>query len=222
MPKTVDSGPAGAPWAAAATDLGLLAGFAVLHSLTARAPWKRLLGRWVPAGLERSTYVLIAAGSLTALVWLWRPLPQPLWRVETAWLATLVQALSAAGWLLCLAAVHTLGHLRLFGLEPAWRWAVGATEREPALVERGVYARVRHPLYLGFLVGVWAAPTMSRGHLLFAAATTGYILIGLVFEERELARRFGADFREFRRRVPRFWPRLRAAPPTAGGERARE
>lgn len=208
VPKGIDSGPVGERGAALAIDVGLLAAFAVLHSLSARSGWKRRLGRSIPAALERSTYTLLAGLSLSALMWLWRPLPEPLWRIEAEWLRAALTGASAAGWVIGLIAILTLGHLDLFGLRPAYRYAIGAEPEDRGLVERGLYARVRNPLYAGFLVGVWSAPVMSVGRFTFALLATAYIVVGVGFEEADLARRLGDDYLAFKRRVPRFWPRL--------------
>ncbi len=205
--KGVDGGAAGLPWVAGATDVGLLVLFAVPHSLLARPRFKRWLGRWLPAELERSSYVLIASVSLALLMWLWRPLPALLWDVGQGWQRNAVLGLFFAGWVLSLVASKTLGHFRLFGLRSAWAFARGRPAPQPVLVTRGLYGFVRHPMYLGFVVGCWATPRMTAGHLLFALALTAYTALGARFEERDLERRFGDELRAYRQQVGGFFPR---------------
>lgn len=205
--KGIDAGSAGSPWVAAAADLGLLVFFAVPHSALARPRCKRWLGRWLAPELERSTYVLVASLSLALLLWLWRPLPAPLWDVAEGWPRRALLGLFFAGWLLSLAASKTLGHFRLFGLQSAWALARGRPAPPPVLVTRGLYGFLRHPMYLGFVIGCWATPRMTAGHLLFALALTAYIAFGARFEERDLERRFGDEYRAYRLRVGGFLPR---------------
>lgn len=214
--KAIDSGAADPPLAAG-IDLGLLAVFAVPHSLLARPGSKQKLSRWLPVELERSTYVLVAALSLALVIWQWRPLPAVLWEVSEGWPRNAALALFAGGWVLSLAASKSLGHLRLFGLGAAWAFARGRAAPGLELVTRGLYGVLRHPMYLGFLIGCWAAPRMTAGHLLFAVTMSAYVAVGVRFEERDLERRFGEEFRSYRDRVGGFFPRFSrsGAGPTA-------
>jgi methanethiol S-methyltransferase len=210
--KSIDSADAAPSLAGAGIDLGLLAVFALPHSLLARPRIKQKLRRWVPVEIERSSYVLVAALSLALVIWQWRPLPAVLWEMAEGWPRNAVFGLFAGGWVLSLAASKSLGHLRLFGLGAAWAFARGRAAPEPELVTRGLYGVLRHPMYLGFLIGCWAAPRMSAGHLLFAVAMSAYVAIGIRFEERDLERRFGERFTAYRDRVGGFVPHWR---PTA-------
>lgn len=209
VPKHIDNG-VPTPFAMAlAIDVLLLGVFAVQHSGMARPGFKRWWTRIVPVPVERSTYVLLSSLALILLFWQWRPLPQLLWHVDGAarWV---LYALSATGWLLVLAGTFVINHFDLFGLRQVWFFARGVTAREDPFVTRAFYRIVRHPLMLGFLVAFWATPAMSVGHLLFALATTGYILIAVKFlEERDLVALYGDTYREYQRQVPMLLPWLK-------------
>lgn len=212
VPRTVDGGGAaavtGGGAAAVAVDVALFAAFALPHSLMARPGFKRwLAARGLPPALERSLYCLLAGALLALLFWQWRPLPWTVWHLEAEAARWAVTAVGAAGWLFAAGAVLTLRNTRLFGLSQGWRWARGRPAEAPALVTRGPYAMVRHPVYLGFLVGCWAAPTMSAGRLLLAALSTLYVSVAWRWEERGLVRRFGPAYERYRTRVGAFVPR---------------
>ena len=208
VPKHVDSGVATAWPLALAIDLGLLGLFAVQHSGMARPAFKRWWTRIVPAPIERSTFVLASSLVLALLYWQWRPLPAPAWDVEAEAARWLLHGLAALGWLLVLASTFLIDHFDLFGLRQSWRAALGRGPSPAApFVTRALYRIVRHPIMLGFLVAFWAAPTMSAGHLLFALATTGYILVAVkCLEERDLVAQFGDTYRDYQRRVPMLLP----------------
>ena len=211
LPRTVD-GPARIPtgWAVA-VDLALLLLFAVQHSVMARRAVKARLLRHVPAGVERTIYVLATDVCLALLLALWQPWDQAVWQVDGV-AAYGLWALSAAGWVLAIAATCAVDHLELFGLRQAgWgarsRPDAGAPE---ALRVGGLHAIVRHPLMTGMVLAFWATPRMSAPHLLFAVAATGYIAVGTGFEERDLRRTFGDAYLAYAARVPAFVPGLRA------------
>lgn len=201
VPRTVDSGPGVAAWLAAIVDLALIASFGVTHSLLARPRAKQALRRWIPESAQRSVYVLIASAQIGTICALWLPLGPTLWSIAgpAAWI---LGALQAAGWLGAVASTFHIDHLELFGLRQAFGLPAGPS----GLRTPGLYRVVRHPLYLGILIGMWSAPVMTAGHLLFAAAMTAYIVVGARFEERDLVRHFGDAYREYRARVPMLIP----------------
>lgn len=210
--RTVDAGGPAAPvGTAVAVDLSLILAFTLPHSLMARQGYKRWLLGWLPSTLERSVYVLVASALLVGLLLAWRPLPQVVWRVEQPTARLLCWLLCGLGWALALAASWELGHHRLFGIEGPWRrWRGRPSSGEAAgLQVTKLHGVVRHPMYLGFLVAIWATPQMSAGHLLFSLAMSAYVFVGLGLEERDLARRWGVSYQRYRRRTPALIPGLR-------------
>jgi protein-S-isoprenylcysteine O-methyltransferase Ste14 len=173
----------------------------------ARPGFKRLWTRVVPTELERSAYVLIASAVLALLMWQWRPIPSPvLWHADAAWSVALGWSVMVLGVLVLLWATFLIDHFELFGLQQGWNTLRGRALREPAFVTPYLYKIVRHPIYLGWLLIFWGAPTMTAGHLLFATAMSGYILVALRFEERDLAEHIGEPYRRYRQQVPALLP----------------
>jgi len=205
-PTTLD-GPATQPLGTAlAIDAGLLMLFAIQHSVMARKPFKQWWTQFVPPVVERSTYVLLASLALILLYWQWRPIPTIVWEIGNPTFAMAVQALSFAGWVLVLVSTFVINHFELFGLQQVVTHMGGRAVAEPHFKTPSLYKVVRHPIYLGFIVAFWAAPVMTAGHLLFAAVTTAYILVGIFLEERDLVKLFGDDYRSYKERVAALIP----------------
>jgi protein-S-isoprenylcysteine O-methyltransferase Ste14 len=216
VPTRLDGAPRG-PWVAAlAIDTALLLAFAVQHSVMARKWFKERWTRIVPAPLERSTYVLVSSLALMLTFWQWRPIGGVVWSVEDPLGRIVLWTLFAFGWGLVLLSTFLIDHFDLFGLRQVWRHLRGASSAGLRFVTPGPYRLLRHPLYLGWLFAFWMTPTMTVAHLVFAAATTAYILLAIQFEERDLVREHGEAYREYRRRVPMLVPftgRRRSAAP---------
>jgi protein-S-isoprenylcysteine O-methyltransferase Ste14 len=206
VPKSIDSGASGTFGAALLVDAGLLALFALQHSLMARPRFKRALTRLIPEQVERSTYVLLSSLALALLFWQWRPLGGVVWDVEGQAFRMILNALCVAGWLLVLSSTFLINHFDLFGLRQVYLFLVGREYTHLAFRTPALYRHVRHPLYLGWLFAFWAAPTMTAAHLFFATATTLYILLAIQFEERDLVRAHGEEYRSYQKRVPMILP----------------
>ena len=208
VPKSLDSG-AVDPWLKALTiDLGLLSLFALQHSVMARPGFKRLLTRVIPAAIERSTFVLASSLALLLLFWQWRPLGGVVWEVHHEAGRALLLGGFAFGWMLVLATTFVINHFDLFGLRQTWMAFRGQPQTGLRFVTPVLYRIVRHPLYVGWFFAFWSTPTMTVTHLLFAVVTTGYILVAIQLEERDLMRAH-PEYAEYRRRVPMLVPSLR-------------
>lgn len=205
VPKHIDSPPAGPVFLALLIDLALLGVFAVQHSVMARPVFKAWWTRFVPKPVERSTYVLFASLALALVCWQWRAIPGEVWSVQGA-TADVVWGLNLLGWTTVAVSTFLLNHFDLFGLRQVWAYATGKAEPEQHFRTPFLYRVVRHPLYLGFLMAFWAAPTMSVGHLLFAVGCTGYVLLAIFFEERDLVNAFGETYRGYQKRVSMLLP----------------
>ncbi|BAO83838.1 putative protein-S-isoprenylcysteine methyltransferase [Serpentinimonas maccroryi] len=209
LPKTIDSGAAAPLLEAVLVNLGLLGLFAVQHSVMARRGFKRWWTRIVPESVERSTFVLASTAVLALLLWQWRPIAEPVvWSVTDPLGRGVLLAVFGLGWAVLLISTFLINHFELFGLRQVWANLRGQKLPEPVFHTPLFYRHVRHPLYLGFLLGFWATPHMTAGHLLFAAACTGYILIGIWFEERDLVAQFGDRYRVYRQQVGMLLPKL--------------
>jgi methanethiol S-methyltransferase len=209
VPRGIDDGTVGLPWIAVLVNTGLLGTSAVQHTVMARPGFKRWLTRFIPASIERSTYVLATSLVLAAVLWLWQPLPDTVWSVEAGWLRALLWATYLIGWLTVVGSTFMISHFDLVGLSQVVAAAREHEHRPPSFQVKLLYQFVRHPIMVGFLIAFWATPDMSQGRLLFAALGTGYILVGVRFEERDLRTNLGEDYLRYEQQVPRFVPRPR-------------
>jgi protein-S-isoprenylcysteine O-methyltransferase Ste14 len=206
VPKSIDSGGAAEFLTALAVDVLLLGIFAVQHSTMARPAFKKAWTKVVPRSVERSTYVLLSSLLLFLLFWQWRALPGVVWEVDGRAARAVVSGLFWIGWLVVLLSTFMISHLDLFGVRQAILHVQEKAYSPPPFQVRGFYLLVRHPIMLGFIIAFWAIPTMSIGHLVFAIATTGYILIALQLEEKDLLDMLGEAYRGYRERVPMLIP----------------
>ena len=207
VPVAMDSVPVAPFGQALVINLCLLAIFAVQHSVMARPAFKRWWTRYIPQAAERSTYVLFSSLALILLFVLWEPMGAVVWQVNNhAWRIALYAAFGF-GWLLVLVSTFLINHFDLFGLRQVWLELRGKPYTTLKFGTPGPYRLVRHPLYLGWLFAFWATPTMTAAHLVFAIATTAYIFVAIVFEERDLEKAH-PEYRHYRERVPMILPSL--------------
>lgn len=206
VPRDINRGTAAPIGAAVVVNVALLAVFAIQHSVMARPGFKRWWTRFIPTPIERSTYVLLTSAALLLLYWQWRTMPAIIWNVTAPAGRLALWVLFWLGWAIVFASTFMINHFDLFGLRQvyfAWR---GKPYTDIGFRSPLLYRLVRHPLMFGFLIVFWAAPTMTAGHLLFASATTGYILIATQLEEHDLVAMLGDQYGDYRRAVPMLLP----------------
>jgi protein-S-isoprenylcysteine O-methyltransferase Ste14 len=208
VPKSIDSAPTDPLLTALGINLGLLGLFAVQHSVMARPVFKRWLARFINPAAERSTYTLMSSLALLLLFWQWRPMGGEIWHFEDPLARGLMHTGFAFGWLLVLVTTFLINHFDLFGLRQVWLFFRGKRYEPLRFVTPGPYKLVRHPLYLGWLCAFWFTPTMTAAHLVFAAATTAYILIAIRLEERDLVAIHGKDYVQYKASTPMILPGL--------------
>ena len=206
VPRTLDGAASGPLGLSITIDAGLLALFAVQHSVMARKWFKDWWTRIVPKPIERSTYVLFSSLALILLFWEWRPLGGVVWYVEDPVVRLALRGLFAFGWGLVLLSTFLINHFDLFGLRQVWLYLLDRPYSALRFATPGPYRLVRHPLYVGWFFAFWMTPVMTLAHLLFSIATTAYILLAIQFEERDLAREHGEAYEAYRRSVPMLVP----------------
>ena len=206
VPRDINDGPAGTAGFAVLVNLALIGLFAVQHTIMARPSFKRWLTTIVPKPIERSTFVLVTSLILILLFWQWRAMPTVVWDVTHPTLRIALTVISLGGWVLVLYSSFLIDHFDLFGLRQVWLHFRGIPYTHPRFQQPMLYRMVRNPLMLGFLIAFWVGPSMTQGGLLFAAAMTGYVLIGIQFEEKDLSSLLGADYEQYRARTPMLFP----------------
>jgi protein-S-isoprenylcysteine O-methyltransferase Ste14 len=211
VPHSIDSPASGSVPLAVAIDLGLIALFGLQHSIMARPAFKRVWTRIVPQPIERSTYVFASNAVTVLLMWQWRAIDLVVWDVRQPVGRGLLYGLFAVGCLMVPAVSLMIHHFDLFGTRQVWLYLRGREYTSLPFRTPLLYSRVRHPLYVGWAIFFWATPTMMAGHLLLAAGMTAYMLLAVVFEERDLIAYFGHQYEEYRRQVPMFVPWRRPA-----------
>ncbi|HMJ70301.1 MAG TPA: NnrU family protein [Cyclobacteriaceae bacterium] len=206
VPKNIDSVPDSPLGFALLANAGLLSLFALQHSIMARPAFKRWWTRMVPEPIERSTYVLFSSICLLILFWFWQPMGGVIWDIESESTRAILTALCLFGFGIVLVTTFLINHFDLFGLRQVWLYFTGRKYEHLPFRTPLYYKYVRHPLYLGFMIAFWAAPTMTAAHLFFAVMTTGYMLVAIQFEENDLVKHFGTKYQDYQRSAPMLIP----------------
>ncbi|WP_286829834.1 MULTISPECIES: methyltransferase family protein [Kordiimonas] len=206
VPKGISDGNQLSPLMASAIDLPLIMAFGLLHSIMARASFKRWWTQFVPSPIERPTYLLVTAGATAALVWFWQPIPITIWHVEAHWGQVAFYGAYGLAWCMMLAATFHFGHFDFFGLARAWTEFRKAPAESKKMSIRFLYALVRHPISLGWMIMPFLTPHFTLGHLVFAVGVLAYVMAATPFEEADLIDELGDEYRQYRKQVPAFLP----------------
>jgi protein-S-isoprenylcysteine O-methyltransferase Ste14 len=208
VPKNIDSGTSGSIPEALLVDFVLVFLFGASHSVMARPAFKAALTKFIPQAAERSTYVMVANLFLALLLWQWQPIKNIIWTSDPP-LSWILLGTSVCGWAIVLWSTFLIDHFELFGMRQVVTNYRGIEPTSTPFIVRGLYKFVRHPLMLGFLIAFWFAPTMTLGHLFFTITMTGYILIGIYYEERDLAKHLGESYSQYRQKTPMIVPGMK-------------
>lgn len=211
--QSIDANPQAPMWLAAIIDIGLLGIFAIQHSVMARPAFKRLWTTIIPEPAERATYVLFSSLAMILMFWFWEPIGGLIWDISDPAYRMIIMAGYFAGWAMLFLSTCLINHFDLFGLRQVWLNLRGKSYEQPPFRTPALYAFVRHPIYLSWLMIFWFTPTMTVAHLLFAVMTTAYIFIAIQFEERDLIDAIGQDYRKYRQEVPMIFPFLHKLKP---------
>ncbi|WP_047278138.1 methanethiol S-methyltransferase [Pseudomonas lundensis] len=207
VPKGIDTAVSRVSWPwAIVIDVLLITLFAIQHSGMARKAFKHWWLRFVPAPIERATYVLFSSAVLALMIWLWQPVSITVWRFESPLAVALLTSVYWLGWALVLVATFLISHLELFGIKQALDTVLRLKAPDTSFKTPLLYKLVRHPMYAGFLMAFWATPHMTVGRLVFAVTCTLYIVIGSRLEEKDLLELFGDPYRRYQQRIGRLIP----------------
>ncbi|MBI4005367.1 MAG: isoprenylcysteine carboxylmethyltransferase family protein [Gammaproteobacteria bacterium] len=209
VPKSIDSGVQGVFTKSILINVILLGLFAIQHSVMARQAFKRRWTKIIPEPIERSTYVLLSSLLLAFMFWLWQPMTGLIWDVDNVFASAILTGLFWLGWIIVLLSTFMINHFDLFGLRQVFLYFKNKKYTPVEFKSPALYRHVRHPIMLGFIIAFWATPQMTTGHLLFAVATTAYILIGIQLEERDLVKFYGESYNQYRRQVSMLIPIMR-------------
>jgi protein-S-isoprenylcysteine O-methyltransferase Ste14 len=206
VPKGIDTGVETSTVEALLINLALMSLFAIQHSVMARPAFKKWITKYISPAIERSTYVLLSSLVLLLMYWQWQPMTAIVWELENTWVLVLT-GFFFLGWTIVFLSTFMISHFELFGLTQVFENFKDQQIRSPKFQVNYFYKIVRHPIMLGFIIAFWATPTMTVGHLLFAAVTTAYILVAVKFlEEKDLKKLIGKDYEEYQKEVPMIVP----------------
>lgn len=206
MPVHIDSGTPGPLGIAVFINMGLVLLFGLQHSVMARSSFKETWTQLIPKAAERSTYVLLSGIILCLIGVYWQTLPGTFWQIDNPVARTTIIAGQLVGWVLLVLASFVINHFELFGLQQVYFNFMNKPEPAPNFTDRFLYKLVRHPIQLGVLIGIWCAPTMTMTHLMLSGMMSGYIFIGLYYEEKDLIATLGQEYQDYMERVSKLLP----------------
>jgi len=206
VPRHINNGMMGEGFGGYFINALLLTLFAVQHTIMARPAFKKWWTSIIPEPMERSTYVLVSSVILVVLAWQWRAFPSVIWDFESVAIQTILTFISLAGFGLVVFASFLIDHFDLFGVRQVSSYFRGVVYTKPKFATPWLYLRVRHPLMLGFLIGFWTIPTMTVGSLFFAVLATGYIFVGIQFEEKDNEKSLGEPYLQYKSRTSMILP----------------
>jgi len=208
VPKTISSVVDLDVTTALLTNVSLMLLWGIQHSVMARGWFKEAIAKVVPHHTERSTYVLFSSVILIIMMYYWQPIPGVIWQVENTLWQQVLWGLFGLGWALALLSSFLTDHFDLFGLRQTWLYLINKSYTSVGFSERLFYRWVRHPMMLGLLIAFWATPIMDVGHLTFSIGMSIYVLVGIYFEEKELAKSIGSKYEEYQERTSRVIPKI--------------
>lgn len=209
VPKGISDGEQSSVFVAVLIDFALIGLFGLHHSITARSSFKRWWVRFVPAPIERTTYLYMTLLVTALLIYFWRPIPITIWQIESSLLTAIIIFFYVLVWVMMLAATFHFGHFEFFGIAQAWQTYKNSAAVQTEMTARYLYALVRHPISLGWMIAPLIQPHLTVGHVVFSAATVCYILAATPFEENDLINSIGKPYQDYRKRVPAFLPFLK-------------
>ncbi|PHS73005.1 MAG: hypothetical protein COB22_03750 [Cycloclasticus sp.] len=189
-------------------NIGLMLMWGVQHSVMARGWFKDMIASVVPHHVERSTYCLASAIALGALMYYWQPMEGIIWQVENAMMVNVLWGFFGLGWALIFLSTFLTDHFDLFGLRQPWLHFVKKTYTPVVFTEVLFYRWIRHPMMLGLFIAFWSLPTMTVGHLVFSIGMSIYVLAGIHFEEKGLARHLGQTYVDYQKRTSKVIPKV--------------
>ncbi len=179
------------------------------HSIMASPAFKVAWTKFVPAAVERSTYVLFVAVFTAGLVAFWVPMPAAFWNLSGTTAGTILLIGFFAGWTITMISTFLINHFHLFGLSQAFQLIRQTQSKQVTFVTPLFYKLARHPMMTGVLIALWCAPVLTGGRLLFNIVMTCYILLGTRHEEKTLVADLGKEYEEYRETTPMLVPGLK-------------
>lgn len=182
------------------------------HTVMARPAFKRIWTKIVPVPIERSTYLVFVAIATAIMVSSWIPMPAVLWDTTDTVFYPMLLTVYFMGWCIVLFSTFLINHFHLFGLQQAFLHLRCLQSKQETFRTPLLYKLVRHPMMSGVLIALWAVPVLTVGRLVFNVLMTGYVFIGLYFEERTLTVELGQEYKQYLKTTPSVIPSVSRKP----------